>query len=64
MIVKLVVIDNQNNSEIYSEEHKLHDLKSLNDLAELVANRIIELEQSYPPEKYSIEQIIYYNDDN
>jgi|GEM_PF-1337276 len=64
MIVKLVVIDNQNNSEIYSEEHKLQDLKSLNDLAELVANRIIELEQFYPPEKYSIEQIIYYNDEN
>jgi len=64
MIVKLVVIDNQNNVEIYFEEHKLQDLKNWDDLAELVANRIIELEQYYPPEKYSIEQIIYYNDEN
>ncbi len=61
MIVKLVVIDNETNSEIYFEEYQLEKVGNLDDLADLIANRIIQLEESYPPEKYSIEQIVYYN---
>ncbi|MEM3393855.1 MAG: hypothetical protein QXY79_02305 [Candidatus Methanomethylicia archaeon] len=61
MIVKLVIIDNETNNEIYSEEYQLEKVGTLEDLADLIANRIIQLEESYPPEKYSIEQIVYYN---
>ncbi len=61
MIVKLVIIDNETNNEIYFEEYQLEKVGTLEDLADLIANRIIQLEESYPPEKYSIEQIVYYN---
>ncbi|MCX7870177.1 MAG: hypothetical protein N2485_01185 [bacterium] len=61
MIVKLVIIDNETNNEIYSEEYQLEKVGTLEDLADIIANRIIQLEESYPPEKYSIEQIVYYN---
>lgn len=61
MLVKLVVIDNETNNEIYSEEYELEKVGNIENLADLVANRIITLEELYPPEKYSIEQIVSYN---
>ncbi|MGB9638570.1 MAG: hypothetical protein ACP5RD_06950 [bacterium] len=61
MIVKLVVIDNENNKEVYREEYELEKVGDIENLADLVANRIINLEELYPPEKYSIEQIVSYN---
>ena len=60
MIVKLVIIDNENNTEIYKEEYHLKDFTNIEDLADTIAKRIVELEESYPPTKYSVEQIIFY----